>query len=193
MKDGYSFDLTGEAAREAYNKSFVAYLRTFARMGLKAIPTRADAGPIGGDMSHEFLILADTGEFELFCHKAFLEMGLDDLDVDYEDAVAVAAVVDRFTSRYSATDEKHDPVREAELGGDLVVRRGIEVGHIFPISAPSTGKTGRQGHERGRSGGRGRNGILWYRYFAFGRRHYRGESRRGGHRLAEPVAPSRWA
>lgn len=142
MKDGYSFDLTGEAAREAYNKSFVAYLRTFARMGLKAIPTRADAGPIGGDMSHEFLILADTGESELFCHKAFLEMGLDDLDVDYEDAVAVAAVVDRFTSRYSATDEKHDPVREAELGEDLVVRRGIEVGHIFHFGAKYSEKLG---------------------------------------------------
>src|ERR1044071_724576 len=73
MKDAYSFDLTKEAARHAYNKMFVAYLRTFARFGLKAIPMRADTGPIGGDLSHEFQILADTGESEVYCDRRWLE------------------------------------------------------------------------------------------------------------------------
>ena len=72
MKDAYSFDLTAEAARHAYNKMFVAYLRTFARMGLKSIPMAADTGPIGGDLSHEFIILAETGESKVFCHADLL-------------------------------------------------------------------------------------------------------------------------
>lgn len=142
MKDSYSFDLSPEAARESYNKSFVAYLKTFARLGLKAIPTRADTGPIGGDLSHEFLILADTGESELFCHKAFMDMEAGDLDVDYSDAAAVAAVVDKYTAQYSATDEMHDPAKGVELGDDLVTRRGIEVGHIFYFGTKYSEKMG---------------------------------------------------
>ena len=74
MKDAYSFDLDFEGARAAYNRMFVAYLRTFTRMGLQAIPMRADTGPIGGDLSHEFIILADTGESQVFCHRDYLEM-----------------------------------------------------------------------------------------------------------------------
>lgn len=142
MKDAYSFDLTAEGARQSYNKFFVAYLKTFARMGLKAIPMQADTGPIGGDMSHEFLILADTGESELFCHKDFLEKDMENLAVDYNDPDAVQAIVTEFTSQYAATDEKHDPAKEAELGDSLLRARGIEVGHIFYFGDKYSAKLG---------------------------------------------------
>lgn len=129
MKDAYSFDLTYEDARATYNKMFVAYLRTYARMGLKAIPMAADTGPIGGDLSHEFIILADTGESEVFCHKELLDFDVLGETVDY--GSDLQAVVDRWTSMYAATDEKHDPAEAAKLGDNLVNARGIEVGHIF--------------------------------------------------------------
>jgi prolyl-tRNA synthetase len=129
MKDAYSFDLTYDGARAMYNKMFVAYLRTFARMGLKAIPMAADTGPIGGDLSHEFIILADTGESEVFCHKDLLAYDVLGEDVDYD--ADLQPVVDRWTSLYAATDEKHDPAEAAKLGDDLINARGIEVGHIF--------------------------------------------------------------
>ena len=129
MKDAYSFDLTYEGARATYNKMFVAYLRTFARMGLQAIPMAADTGPIGGDLSHEFIILADTGESEVFCHRDLLEYDVLGEAVDYD--ADLQPVVDRWTSLYAATDEKHDADEAAKLGGDLINARGIEVGHIF--------------------------------------------------------------
>ncbi|MEC7463851.1 MAG: proline--tRNA ligase [Pseudomonadota bacterium] len=129
MKDSYSFDLTYEAARVAYNKMFVAYLRTFARMGLKAIPMAADTGPIGGDLSHEFIILAETGESEVFCHRDILEYDVLGEDIDY--SADLQPIVDRWTSLYAATDEKHDELEAANLGDALVNARGIEVGHIF--------------------------------------------------------------
>ena len=129
MKDAYSFDLTYEGARAMYNKMFVAYLRTFARMGLQAIPMAADTGPIGGDLSHEFIILAETGESEVFCHKNLLAYDVLGEDVDYD--ADLQPVVDRWTSLYAATDEKHDPAEAAKLGDDLINARGIEVGHIF--------------------------------------------------------------
>jgi prolyl-tRNA synthetase len=128
MKDAYSFDLDKEGAINSYNKMFVAYLRTFERLGLKAIPMRADTGPIGGDMSHEFVILADTGESEVACHKSFLDMTVSS-DLDYEDDLAL--MVESYTSKYAATDEERDAAQEASLGDDLLVARGIEVGHIF--------------------------------------------------------------
>jgi prolyl-tRNA synthetase len=133
MKDAYSFDLDYEGARESYNKYFVAYLRTFARMGLKAIPMEAETGPIGGNLSHEFIILADTGESEVFCHKDFLNPDAAGLEVDYDNPAEVSAVVDHFTSLYARTDEKHDQATfEKEVAADKrVQRRGIEVGHIF--------------------------------------------------------------
>jgi prolyl-tRNA synthetase len=131
MKDAYSFDLDAKAARHSYNKMFMAYLRTFARMGLKAIPMRADTGPIGGDLSHEFIILADTGESAVHVDREFLEVDLLNVNVDYADGAALQAAVDRFTSIYAATDEKHDPDMAAKLGDRLVNARGIEVGHIF--------------------------------------------------------------
>jgi len=129
MKDSYSFDLTYEGARDAYNRMFVAYLRTFARMGLKAIPMAADTGPIGGDLSHEFIILAETGESEVFCHRDLLEFDVLGEDVDY--TADLQPVVDRWTGLYAATDEKHDEAKAAKLGDALVNARGIEVGHIF--------------------------------------------------------------
>ena len=129
MKDAYSFDLTEESARHSYNAMFVAYLRTFARMGLKAIPMRADTGPIGGDLSHEFIILAETGESEVFYEKGFDAFdplaAMPDYDGDLQ------PVVDRWTGLYAATDEIHDAAACPVAGDDLITGRGIEVGHIF--------------------------------------------------------------
>ncbi len=133
MKDGYSFDLTEEDGRHAYNKMFVSYLRTFAAMGLKAIPMRAETGPIGGNMSHEFLILAETGESEVFFDRAFHDKDWSAFSIDYDDREAVAQVVEEFTSMYAATGEMHDAARfEAQVPQERRVSgRGIEVGHIF--------------------------------------------------------------
>ena len=129
MKDTYSFDLNFDGAKKTYNKMFVAYLRTFARMGLRAIPMAADSGPIGGDMSHEFLILADTGESEVFCHKDILSFDLPKDNIDYNEDFQ--PIVDKWTELYAATDEKHNLSQESLLAKDLVSARGIEVGHIF--------------------------------------------------------------
>jgi prolyl-tRNA synthetase len=133
MKDAYSFDLDYDGARRSYNKMFVSYLRTFQRMGLKAIPMAAETGPIGGDLSHEFIILADTGESAVFCDRDFIDFDALTADIDYDDAKAVAKVVDHFTSLYARTDEKHEKaVFEAQVPpARRYVGRGIEVGHIF--------------------------------------------------------------
>lgn len=130
MKDAYSFDLDYAGAKRAYNKMFVAYLRTFARMGLKAIPMAADTGPIGGDLSHEFIILADTGESQVFCDKSFIERDVLSMDLDY--AGDLEPTVKAWTTDYAATDEKHDPASFAKIAADRRLEaRGIEVGHIF--------------------------------------------------------------
>ena len=131
MKDSYSFDLTAEDARRSYNKMFVSYLRTFARMGLKSIPMAADTGPIGGDLSHEFIILADTGESEVYCHRDYLGLAAPGADLDYE--ADLAPLIADWTGNYAATSEKHDARRfEKEVPQqDRVTARGIEVGHIF--------------------------------------------------------------
>ena len=131
MKDAYSFDLTADGGRVAYNKMFVAYLRTFARLGLKAVPMAADTGPIGGDLSHEFIILADTGESQVFCHADLIERGTPPADIDY--ASDLQPLIDDWTRLYAATDEKHDPERfDADVPADKQLSaRGIEVGHIF--------------------------------------------------------------
>src|SRR5690242_20849511 len=111
---------------------FVAYLRTFARLGLKSIPMRAESGPIGGDMSHEFIILADTGESEVFCHKDYLDFAVPGADVDFDDVAGLQSIVDKWTSLYAATSEKHETAAYAALPADKQVSaRGIEVGHIF--------------------------------------------------------------
>tara|TARA_Y100001934_G_scaffold272886_1_gene362017 strand:+ start:27546 stop:28895 length:1350 start_codon:yes stop_codon:yes gene_type:complete len=133
MKDAYSFDLDAEAGRIAYNKMFVAYLRTYARMGLKALPMRAETGPIGGDMSHEFIILTETGESEVYCHNELLGYDILKENIDFSSAAGIQGYVDRWTSLYAATDEMHDQSRfEKEVPEDKrVTARGIEVGHIF--------------------------------------------------------------
>ena len=128
MKDAYTFDIDAEAGRIAYNKHFVAYLNTFARLGLKAVPMRADTGPIGGDLSHEFLILAETGESEVFCHKGLVDMEAPGAVADSD----LQAVVDTRTSLYARTDEMHVPDEFAKVPKDKQLSaRGIEVGHIF--------------------------------------------------------------
>jgi len=149
MKDAYSFDVDYEGARKAYERMFVAYLRTFDRMGLKAIPMRADSGPIGGDMSHEFIILASTGESEVFCSRKLLDMPIPPADIDFRGDLS--PIVDAWTTPYAATDEKHDAAAFNALPEeDRVTARGIEVGHIFyfgtkysePMGAKVTGPDG---------------------------------------------------
>ncbi len=148
MKDAYSFDIDPAGARRAFYKMFVAYLRTFGRMGLKSVPMRADTGPIGGDLSYEFIVLADTGESQVFCHKDLVDMPIPE-DVDFD------GDLDKFikprTSLYAATDEKHDPEEFAKIPEDKrLAARGIEVGHIFnfgtkyskPMNAKVAGPNG---------------------------------------------------
>src|ERR1700735_3507840 len=151
MKDAYSFDVDFEGAKHAYNRMFVAYLRTFARMGLRSIPMVAESGPIGGNLSHEFIILADTGESEVFCHRDYLDFEVPDADVDFTHVGRLQSIVDKWTSLYAATSEKHDPAAFAALPADRrVSARGIEVGHIFyfgtkysaPMKAFVTGPDG---------------------------------------------------
>ncbi|MAY62593.1 MAG: proline--tRNA ligase [Rhizobiales bacterium] len=158
MKDAYSFDLDYEASKAAYNRMFVSYLRTFDRCGLKSIPMRADTGPIGGNLSHEFIILAETGESEVFCHRDFEAFDVPSVDVDYDDAAALAGIVEKWTTPFAATDElmeQEDWAQEAwkALGDDSKVSaRGIEVGHIFhfgtkysePMGASVQGPDGKQ-------------------------------------------------
>ena len=130
MKDAYSFDLDYEGAQRSYRQMFVAYLRTFARMGLKAIPMQADTGPIGGNLSHEFLILAETGESQVYLHQDLLEFDVLGAAPDYEGDLS--PIVDFWTSRYAATDEKHDEAAWAQVPAEKrVSARGIEIGHIF--------------------------------------------------------------
>ena len=132
MMDAYSFDLDQTGARHSYNKMFVAYLRTFARLGLKSIPMVADTGPIGGNLSHEFIILASTGESEVFCHKDYLDFPIPDANVKFEDPAGLQGIVDKWTSLYAATSEKHDAAAFGKIPADKQVSaRGIEVGHIF--------------------------------------------------------------
>ena len=131
MKDAYSFDVDEAAARRSYDKMFVAYLRTFARMGLKAIPMAAETGPIGGDLSHEFIILAETGESGVYCNRDVLDFPVPGDDLDY--AADLGPIVRQWTSLYAATEDVHDPARfEREVPPDKRVHtRGIEVGQVF--------------------------------------------------------------
>jgi prolyl-tRNA synthetase len=131
MKDAYSFDVDFEGAKHSYNRMFVAYLRTFARMGLRSIPMVAESGPIGGNLSHEFIILADTGESEVFCDSEYLNFEVPGPDVDFDHVGRLQSIVDKWTSLYAATSEKHDPAAFAKLGSTGLSARGIEVGHIF--------------------------------------------------------------
>ena len=132
MKDGYNFDLTKEDALHAYNRHLVSYLRTYERMGLQAIPMRADSGPIGGDDTHEFLVLADTGESEVFYDSAVTDISLGQREIDYDSVDQCRAVMEEFTSLYARTDETHDAAKfDAVPQERRRVARGIEVGQIF--------------------------------------------------------------
>ena len=132
MKDGYNFDLTKEDALHAYNRHLVSYLRTYERMGLQAIPMRADSGPIGGDDTHEFLVLAETGESEVFYDSAITDLTFGERAIDYDDPAQCQAVLEEFTSRYARTDETHDEALFNAIPEDRRrVARGIEVGQIF--------------------------------------------------------------
>lgn len=152
MKDNYSFDLDQEGAKHSYNKMFVAYLRTFARMGLQAIPMRADTGPIGGDLSHEFHVLAETGESGVYIDRDFLDLNFENPDVDYDDVQHVQTIIDYFTSLYAATDEIHKPDTCPVPPERLVNARGIEVGQTFyfgtkyskPLGAVVAGPNGEE-------------------------------------------------
>jgi prolyl-tRNA synthetase len=151
MKDAYSFDIDEAAARRSYNRMFLAYLNVYARLGLKAIPVKADPGPIGGDLSHEFIILADTGESEVFAHGDLVEMGAPGPDIDWDGDLE--PLVNQRARLYAASDEMHDAARfEAEVPADKrMTARGIEVGHIFyfgekyskPMKALVTGPDGK--------------------------------------------------
>jgi prolyl-tRNA synthetase len=132
MKDGYNFDLSKEDALHAYNRHLVSYLRTYERMGLQAIPMRADGGPIGGDYTHEFLVLAETGESEVFYDSAVTDLSFGDRDIDYDDVAQCQGVLEEFTSKYARTDETHDEALfNAVPEARRKVARGIEVGQIF--------------------------------------------------------------
>jgi prolyl-tRNA synthetase len=129
MKDGYNFDVTKEDALHAYNRHLVSYLRTYERMGLQAIPMRADSGPIGGDDTHEFLVLAETGESEVFYDSEITELKFGDRRSITTIVAQCQAVLEEFTSRYARTDETHDADLFAQIPEDRQrVARGIEVG-----------------------------------------------------------------
>ncbi|MGC1302015.1 MAG: proline--tRNA ligase [Caulobacteraceae bacterium] len=131
MKDAYSFDVDEAAGRASYNRMFVAYLRTFARMGLTAIPMRAETGPIGGDLSHEFIVLAETGESAVFCDRAVLDLPIPPEDVDYQGDLT--PIITQWTTPYAATEDVHDAERfERDTPEDRrIATRGIEVGQVF--------------------------------------------------------------
>ena len=132
MKDAYSFDVDFAGAEHAYNRMFVAYVRTFARMGLRSIPMVADSGPIGGNLSHEFIVLADTGESEVFCHRDYLDFTVPGADVNFDDVAGLQSIVDKWTALYAATSEKHDAAAFAQVPPDKrISARGIEVGQVF--------------------------------------------------------------
>ena len=152
MKDAYSFDIDQAAARKSYNRMYVAYLRSFARMGLKSIPMRAETGPIGGDLSHEFIVLAETGESQVFCHSDLLDMPIPGEDTDFD--ADLEPIIKGRTDLYAATEDVHDQARfEAEVPQDKrLSARGIEVGQVFyfgtkysqPMKAVVAGPDGKE-------------------------------------------------
>ena len=186
MKDAYSFDLDHAGAEHSYHKMFVAYLRTFSRMGLKSIPMRAETGPIGGNLSHEFIILAETGESEVFCHRDYLEFAIPGEDTDFDDAPALKSIVDKWTSLYAATSDMHEadrylaevPRSRPRVGTRHRGRPHLLFRHqVFRADEGCRHRAGRQGPCRAR-------GLLWHRADAPGAGDHRGLARRWRHHLA---------
>tara|TARA_B100001248_G_scaffold214194_1_gene168747 strand:- start:118 stop:963 length:846 start_codon:yes stop_codon:yes gene_type:complete len=133
MKDAYSFDLSDEEAKKSYNKMFYSYLKTFNRMGLKAIPMAADTGPIGGNLSHEFIILAETGESKIFADKNIFE--IDPNKYEFNDN-SLQKMREDFTKIYAVTDDKYkqEDFNKYVKKENQMITKGIEVGHIFYFS-----------------------------------------------------------
>jgi prolyl-tRNA synthetase len=143
MKDAYSFDLDEASARQSYYTQMLAYLRTFQRMGIQAVPMKADPGPIGGDLSHEFIVLAPTGESEVFYDSAFEEIDWHRDELRYDDAAGLQTLFDQVSSTYAATDETHDAAKWELVPKDKRrTGRGIEVGHIFYFGDKYSGSMG---------------------------------------------------
>ena len=175
MKDGYNFDLTKEDALHAYNRHLVSYLRTYERMGLQAIPMRADSGPIGGEDTHEFLVLAETGESEVFYDSQITDLKFGTRDIDYDDHAQCQAVLEEFTSRYARTDETHDEALFDQVPQDRRrVARGIEVGQIFYFGTKYSEAMGATVQGRRQAGG-GAHGVARHRRQPPGRCADRGE------------------
>ena len=184
MKDAYSFDVDEAAGRRSYNRMFVAYLRIFARMGLTGIPMRAETGPIGGDLSHEFIVLADTGESGVFVDRDVLALPIPPADLDYEGDLT--AIVEQW----------NEPLRRHRGRARPGPLRGGDAGRQARRHARHRGWTGvllrRQVHEAdegddrrsGRDGASGAVRLLRRRRFPPRRRDHRGVARRGRHRLA---------
>ena len=130
MKDAYSFDIDENAAKISYNKMFYSYLKTFSRLGIKAIPMSADTGPIGGDLSHEFIILAETGESNVYADKNIFDLKLDDYKLKND---SLKKMREDFSSFYAATDEKFNQkdFDKKVQKKNQILTKGIEVGHIF--------------------------------------------------------------
>ena len=151
MKDAYSFDLSDDDAALSYNKMFFAYLKTFERLGLKSIPMKADTGPIGGDLSHEFIILAETGESKIYTDKRIFDLPIKNYKNDYN---SLNKMRDDFSKFYSVTDEKFnsDDFNKKVKKNNQLQTKGIEVGHIFyfgdkyskPMNCTVDGKDGKK-------------------------------------------------
>ena len=175
MKDAYSFDVDQAGATHSYNKMFVAYLRTFARMGLKSIPMRAESGPIGGNLSHEFIILADTGESEVFCHKDYLDMAVPPADVNFDDIAGLQAIVDKWTAQYAATSDMHDAAAYAQGSGR---QTGVGARHrgrpYFLFRHQIFRADEGDGRDRRTARSPGAHGLLRHRAEPAGRGHHRG-------------------
>ncbi len=183
MKDNYSFDIDRAGATHSYNKMFVAYLRTFARMGLKAIPMRADTGPIGGDLSHEFIVLADTGESAVFCHKGLVDKDILSRKIDYD--ADLQPIVNEWTSLYAATDEMHDKAAFEKIPEERAPCRARDRSRPYFLLRHQVFRADEGGCSRPRRrADHGRDGLLRHRRVAPGRRHHRSDPRRCRHRLA---------
>ena len=178
MKDAYSFDLDEAGARQSYYTQMLAYLRTFQRMGIQAVPMKAASGPIGGDLSHEFIVLAPTGESEVFYDAAYEEFDWQQGTSATTTRPGLQGLFDRVNATYAATDETHDEAQWAAVPEDKRrTGRGIEVGHIFNFGDKYSAAMGLKVSGKDGEHGDADDGQLRRRRIAPGRRDHRGEPR----------------